>query len=1537
MFNCSNCGHKIDDSRVSLPPFCPRCGEPTSEGASPFDDDDPVSPLPPPPPMGDALPPPPPMGADAPRRAGRGAPSKTLFGMPGLSFDSSPPPADPGLPSPDESDGGLPFPSDSDGGLPFPSDSDGGLPFPSDDDDGVSEPSSASHSDGGLPFPSDDDELPFPSDDDDDIPPPPVAKTPPAPAKPPPASARPSAVAAAAAAKPVTKPPPAPTGVTAPTGVGPAKPPPVGAKPPPIGAKPPPVGAKPPPPPPPPSAAKPGGPPKPPPAPPAKPATRGAQPPLPPFPGAEPKPLPPPVIADPFSSGVLPAESGVTVGDSGMLQINGDMVRADSGPLPAARPSASTSGLRAGDSSSGSRSGTFDDDDDPFFSGDPETMPELGSITSGEADEFVHDDPSARSGVREVEFSLQDGGGPLELGELGDLDLPPPRPAPETLAPRPDIESPDFVGLDLPDAPGFEYEFEGTPDRVRDALELPEPSRSDAPPGFAPDIDLPVPTSTPAPATRPPAGPPSTATTRASAAAGRTSGPTTVPPAAPTRATTPPAAPPRATTPAAAGRTSGPASRAPTRPASPGDLDLPVAAAGSSGLDLPVPAKKPSAAKPMGFDDDLSIDDLPMPAADLAPRDSLPDLVDDFPAPDDSLPTPELDGFDALPTALDDFPTPIDSLPAPVDSLPTPAHNLPRAADILPTPVVDDLELDLDEGQDTARTPGRTTPASAGAGTVAGKVASKSGKVPAARPDKPPRDVKRLVVYGLLGVIVLGVAGGVVALQMGVFDPDEPPPPQLGNDGNDEGDEQGPKPGELGERPEGVLAKFDQDTPAAYVQAFELSEGDPLGRAEAGLLLHLRYGPDPARLAEAASALAGMQDRPELFVQRVIGLALLADGRYDDALAKFAGDGPRVALYRAWALLGKGDAEQARTAAEAAVAARPNDQAAQLAVLLVRYQSNPVDGLAAMRQAAKASPNHLALQEALMNSARDFGRLAEAAELGQTIQPTAVSDGHKAQLLRQRAEIMAAKGHIGEALRLLEQAVTTDPKLIDARIDRIRLMLQNKDIAGARADLELLLRDHATDPKVLETSALIDLEAGRDEDARTTLATLGEAGTKDPVVQDLLGQAEAILMKVPEARTAFAAARNLDPFFIPALQHEIDLLVKTEQFPDALKLLDAQRDTILAQPTGKTGDRSRRALSAVLHIRAKVLQAKGETEPALAAVDEALAIDPSSNDALLLRAQLLGALGRRQDHEQALLDLYERTGGYPGLTEPLGQVLLRKGKLEALEQLLGSTLDSPDASREILLTGAALRLAQDRAGDGEALAQRVLARDPTDSRAHLLLGRALLARGEYGLALDEIESAQTREGNTEVELWLGQALEYNGVPKQARIHYKKALELDPNNYEAAALLGRLYAYDGAAVEAIALLEPVVNATDAYPYAHLALGLAHKDMGQRELAITDFQKAQQLDPSLFEAYYQEGRIHNDENKHSLAVKALRAGLDKAKQNATPTALVDTYRRLGESLAELGKRGEARAALDEYMKIAPPNAVGRAEVERLLREL
>jgi tetratricopeptide (TPR) repeat protein len=186
-------------------------------------------------------------------------------------------------------------------------------------------------------------------------------------------------------------------------------------------------------------------------------------------------------------------------------------------------------------------------------------------------------------------------------------------------------------------------------------------------------------------------------------------------------------------------------------------------------------------------------------------------------------------------------------------------------------------------------------------------------------------------------------------------------------------------------------------------------------------------------------------------------------------------------------------------------------------------------------------------------------------------------------------------------------------------------------------------------------------------------------------------------------------------------------------------------------------------------------------------------------------------------------------------------------------------------------------------------------------------------------------------------VWIGQALEYNDRANEARGRYRRALELDPDNLQAAALLGRLYAYGGFTKRALELLGPVVEQTNDYPYAYLALGLAQRDLGKRDLAVTNFQKAHQYGPDLFEAYYQEGRIHHDQNRHGPAVKALQAGIDKAIEHAQEQQLIDAWRRLGESYHALGRRPEAKKALGEYLKLAPPGAAGRREVERLLRDL
>ena len=1235
--------------------------------------------------------------------------------------------------------------------------------------------------------------------------------------------------------------------------------------------------------------------------PPASASAKPSPPPLTGKPGAKPPPLPgkpsvpPPPLGGTKPSGTKPLAPPQRAPEAPQKPA----MRAPSAPTGPGRP-APTLPDESG-SFALAESGTFEKDD-PFFTGDPDELPELGSITDGDMSRV---DPGVDSGPEGMqEFEFEDRGSALELG---DLDMLGASSAEVVDLPRAGSSAsrlPEFDGIEMPEPAADELDLPLPVAAATDGLDLPMPSSSESSrrerefefDGFAApggDLDLPMALDDDPLALDLP-----------------------MPDAAPAR----PASSKPASKPTPSQPPSKPASKpTPSKPASKPTSPLPELS-DDFDLDLPTPASD----LPMAASDlPTPAIDLPTPASELPTSgSSQPRLIDDFA------------GFTepgaGLDLELDDLPLPADSLPTPAASLPTPASDLPIPADLLPTPV-ESLGLDLGDDEPPTRHAPSTTPPKS-------PEPIKTGPPSKSPPPKPEsRRSGRWIVYGVLGLVVAVAGVGVYGMGEGWFAGEEPPPPSANNQDPATKDPTPQTPGgEVGERSDAILAKFDEDSPAAYVQALDGLAQDPIAQAEAALLLHLRYGPDPVRLAQASKLIEAYVDNPAPHVRRVLGLALLSSpARASESLTWF-GDDPRSQLYRAWALQMAKDPAQARVAAQAALAARPGDKAAALTLAELELETNPEAALTRLRTIVGQEPDQITAKSALLRATREQGLLAEAAQIGNSLTAVSVSAGYKAELLRTRASIALEQGNVAEAQRLIEQAIASDEQGVGPRLDKIALALSLRDSAGARSESELLLRQRPQDRDVLEAAVRVAIAAGREDDAQTHLLALGGPESTDAKVHALYGEMKALLLDIEGARQAWAKARELDPLLSSTVTNEVALLLKVQQPDQALALLDEQKAKLAAREDQSVAARAARAT--LERTRALLLRSQGKPGPALTAAEEAVTLDPRDNRSRLLRAELLGAVGNIPASEEALAELHQRTGGFPGLTEPLGRMLLRKGKLDELDALIGSQLEASEASVEILMTGATLRLAQNKPDQAKVLAQRVLDRDSGQTRAHLVLGRALLAEGEYRAALDEIEAAQTREGDPEAELWLGQALEYNARAVDARAHYKKALELEPGNLEAAALLGRLYAYEGAARQALELLEPVVQKTDAYPYAYLAIGIAHRDLNKRDQAVGEFQRARELDPTLFEAYYEEGRILNDRNKHSGAVAALQAGLDNAKDYAPqPRQVEDAWRRLGDSYYELGRRPEAKTAFEEYLKIAAPNAAGRAEVQRLMRNL
>lgn len=937
-----------------------------------------------------------------------------------------------------------------------------------------------------------------------------------------------------------------------------------------------------------------------------------------------------------------------------------------------------------------------------------------------------------------------------------------------------------------------------------------------------------------------------------------------------------------------------------------GDLDLPPPPSGLDDLDLPAPAEDlPAPAA-----------DLPTPAADLAPAD-FGGLQLDIDRVGGEAPVPEArPGFGGEYAS-----TAASAAPEQVDAVDTGVQKVAGDSD------VEANLVDAVEGEATPATPKSAALPAAGRKLDADQIINHRAS-PAPK-QLPVFTKKRLMIAG--GALVLVVGGLAGAFAMGLFDPEAPPTVTRGAGTKAPAQPSGP----AAERAEAILARFDEDTPQAYQQAQSLmeSQGDRVGQAEAELLLHYRYGPDPVLLGKARGLLEGYEGETASFVTRVFGLSMLAGKQYDAAAQKLAGDDPRAALYRAWLALERDDPRAALEAAEAALAKRPKSMGAMLAKARVQASLDP-KGVEALAKAYEANPDHPKVAYTYAKVLLDQGRLAEAHEVASTFEgaPSPVPS-FQASTLQLRSQIAWAQGKSAIAMRLLEQAKEINPQDLRATLLNIELLLAQGDISSARSASDILARDNPNLPEAQRLTVKTAIALGEGDLALQRLDAMGEAGAKDPEALQLRGAVHAMRMQVEEARAQFAKVRELDPLRAQSTAAEARLLAKANKPELALEAINTHLKAIDA-----TADNSARAVAArgeLLRARAELKLEQGEAEAAKADLQAALEHNPRDNDAQLALARAQLALGQRAEAEKTFLALAERTESYPGLTGPLGRIYLRRGELEQLEKLIGDRLSDERASDEVTLTGALLRLGQDRPDDAMKLVDRVLLRNPASWEGHLARGQILFARGEHGAALIEFEQARPTTPNSDVEFWLGRALEMTGDERKARQRFRRAVELEPGNVLAAAHLGRRLAFDGQSREAIKMLEPLVAETEEYPFAFAVLGRAYYDAGNRKQALVHLRKARRLDPKSFEAAYWEGRIEGDANNHAAAARALAAAVEVAPDSGMEVQ--DAWRRLARAYKSSGKKAQAREAYKRYLEIAPADAPGRAEAERAMRDL
>ncbi len=209
---------------------------------------------------------------------------------------------------------------------------------------------------------------------------------------------------------------------------------------------------------------------------------------------------------------------------------------------------------------------------------------------------------------------------------------------------------------------------------------------------------------------------------------------------------------------------------------------------------------------------------------------------------------------------------------------------------------------------------------------------------------------------------------------------------------------------------------------------------------------------------------------------------------------------------------------------------------------------------------------------------------------------------------------------------------------------------------------------------------------------------------------------------------------------------------------------------------------------------------------------------------------------------------------------------------------------------DVLMEMAAML--QDEGKPSEALdyLRQAEAVAPDDHHTLVQQGRALTELGR----LDEAESVLRRAirvRDAAAEYNLANVLDRKGQWTDARLHYERALTIDPFHARALNNLGLGLAQRGQAAAALALFTRAVEAAPGNAETYSNLGVALLNAGRRSEAVAAIEQALHIDPESADAHNNLGIALAQQGKLEAAAAAFRAALLRAPNHANARSNLD----------------------------------------------
>ena len=492
--------------------------------------------------------------------------------------------------------------------------------------------------------------------------------------------------------------------------------------------------------------------------------------------------------------------------------------------------------------------------------------------------------------------------------------------------------------------------------------------------------------------------------------------------------------------------------------------------------------------------------------------------------------------------------------------------------------------------------------------------------------------------------------------------------------------------------------------------------------------------------------------------------------------------------------------------------------------------------------------------------------------------------------------VFYAQNEHEKAFAEINHAIELDPKRVESYLSLARFYIVTNDQAKAEETYQRAI-------SVNNASGLAHTEYGkylvqlnRSADAEAEMRKAIEVEPTNRASHFVLASFYLVNKQLDKAEVAYKALADLD-------RDKPEGRAVLADFYSSINRLD-EAASIYQEIVAKSPDftQGRYRLGEIMLMR-------GDTQGAMAQIDEVLKKDQHDRQALLLRARVRAQTGQSNDLQAAVEDLKEvlvqEPNSRPGLYF-MAQANFNLGNMDQARAFAGDLERNYPDYLPAKLMQVQISLAMGDAKAAQRFASELLDRlnqtapDRSSSpqmlaeiraKAYLSRGSAEFDQGNTQAARKDFTMARDaapRDTYPYISL-AAVSLAENNVDEAAGF-YENALSIDGTNFNALSGLIRLYAQKNELNKAHARIDQVVNAYPTNASLHYLNAQAYGFERNSSQAEAELRKTLDLDPNYIAAYSALGALFINTNQQDRAIAEYQKILERRPDNATAYTLI-----------------------------------------------